>query len=110
MILDKEGNITTVSQENSTLTVFVDTLRKAYHKIQEDHLIVNLFSFDVLTSNDLLEFKDISEIHRQSNKSFVLITDKIAYDEIPESITVVPTLQEANDIIAMEEIERDLGL
>ena len=31
-------------------------------------------------------------------------------DEVPEEIIVVPTLQEARDIIEMEEIERDLGI
>jgi len=30
-------------------------------------------------------------------------------DEIPYEMIVVPTLQEAGDIIEMEEIERDLG-
>jgi hypothetical protein len=31
-------------------------------------------------------------------------------DEIPEDLLVVPTLQEAIDIIDMENIERDLGI
>ncbi len=110
MILDKEGNITTVSQEHSTLTVFIANLLKGYASLKADHLVINLFSFDSLSSNDILEFKDLSERHKQHNKSFVLVTNKIAYDAIPDSITVVPTLQEAKDIIAMEEIERDLGL
>jgi len=30
-------------------------------------------------------------------------------DEMPDEIVVVPTTQEAYDIIAMEDIERDLG-
>jgi hypothetical protein len=31
------------------------------------------------------------------------------FDAFPENFVVVPSLLEANDIIAMEEIERDLG-
>ena len=31
-------------------------------------------------------------------------------DDIPEEMIVVPTLDEAGDIVEMEEIERDLGL
>ena len=110
MILDKEGYITTASQESSTITVFLTNLLKGYEGLKADHLIINLFSFETLSSNDFIEFKDISEKHKQANKSFVLVSSKISYDAIPESITVVPTLQEAKDIIAMEEIERDLGL
>jgi hypothetical protein len=31
------------------------------------------------------------------------------YNAIPNTLHVVPSLQEAHDIIEMEEIERDLG-
>ncbi len=110
MIFDKQGNTTTVFQENISLAVFLENLSKAYSKLQHDHIILNLFSFDNLTPNDILEFLEISNQHREAGKSFVLVTDSIAYDEVPEEICLVPTLQEAHDIIEMEEIERDLGL
>ena len=81
-----------------------------YPKIKNDHIIVNLFSFSKLTSNDVLEFLELSDAHRKTKKSFVLVTEKVSYDEVPDSICVVPTIQEARDIIEMEEIERDLEL
>ncbi len=72
--------------------------------------MVNLFSFDKLGINDILEFLDLSNTHKAGGQSFVLVTDKLSYDEIPEEISVVPTLQEAKDLIEMEEIERDLDI
>ncbi len=110
MIFDKQGTITTVFQENTTLAVFLKNLTTGYPKIKNDHLIINLFSFETLTADDLLEFLNISNTHRGANKSFVIVTDKVAYDAIPDAISLAPTLQEARDIIEMEEIERDLGL
>jgi hypothetical protein len=110
MILDKEGNVTTVLQENISLNQFLSNLRDMYPKIKNDHIIVNLFSFSKLTSNDVLEFLELSDAHRKTKKSFVLVTEKVSYDEVPDSICVVPTIQEARDIIEMEEIERDLEL
>ena len=110
MIFDKEGNITTVLQENISLTGFMGNLKKAYPKIKDDHIIVNLFSFSKLDTGDILEFLDLSNTHRGANKSFVLVTDKISYEDVPDEICVVPSIQEAKDIIEMEEIERDLGL
>ena len=110
MIFDKEGNITTVLQENITLSEFVQNLSKAYPKIKNDHIIVNLFSFARLSTGDLLEFLDLSNKHRGAKKSFVMVSTKINYDDVPDEICVVPTIQEAKDIIEMEEIERDLGL
>lgn len=110
MIFDKEGNTTIVFQENIALDKFLENLQGAYEKVRDDHLIINLFSFDSLSTNDLLEFLNLSNTHRARRKSFVLVTKKVPYDEVPDEICVVPTVQEARDIIEMEEIERDLEL
>lgn len=110
MIFDKDGNTTIVFQENISLTKFVENLNEAYDKIKNDHIVVNLFSFSKLSSNDILEFLNLANVHKKANKSFVLVTTKVTYDEVPDNINVVPTLQEAKDIIEMEEIERDLEI
>lgn len=110
MIFDKAGNTTIVYQENISLKKFIVNLNKSYQNIKNDHLIINLFSFSNITSNDILEFLQISNVHRAANKSFVLVTNKVEYDEVPDEICLVPTVREAKDIIEMEEIERDLEL
>lgn len=110
MIFDKEGNTTIVFQENISLSTFLLNLNNAYEKIKHDHIIVNLFSFDKLNANDVLEFLELSNTHRGARKSFVLVTEKVSYEDVPEEICLVPTIQEAKDIIEMEEIERDLEL
>lgn len=110
MIFNKEGTTTIVSQENASLQKFLENLKDAYKTLKNDHIIVNLFSFSLLSSGDLLEFLELSNTHRGSKKSFVLVTKKVSYDEAPDEICVVPTIQEAKDIIEMEEIERDLNL
>ena len=110
MIFDKEGTTTTIFQENTSLSIFLQNLKNGYSHIKHDNIIVNLFSFDSLTSNNILEFLQVSNQHRNSGKSFVLVTDKVSFEEIPDEICLVPTLQEAKDLIEMEEIERDLGL
>ena len=50
----------------------------------------------------------MSKKHKLAKKSFVIVTDKISYDVAPEELSITPTIQEAHDIIEMEEIERDL--
>ncbi|WP_299528767.1 ribonuclease Z [Ulvibacterium sp.] len=110
MIFDREGNITLVYQENISLKSFLENLTKSYQKIKNDNIIINLFSFSELTSGEVLEFLELSNTHRASKKSFVLVTNQVSYDEVPDEICLVPTLQEAYDIVEMEEIERDLDL
>ncbi|MUH37052.1 ribonuclease Z [Zobellia amurskyensis] len=110
MIFDSDGSTTIVSQENTTLSIFLKNLNDAYPKIKNDNIVINLFSFSKLKAGDVLEFLQISDLHKKSKKSFVLVTDKVSYDEVPDAIMVVPTIKEARDIIEMEEIERDLDL
>jgi len=110
MIFTTTGNITLISQENSTFPQFVQKIKTAYAEFQETNIIINLFSFERLNASDLLEFLELSNTHRGAKKSFVLVTNRVAIDDIPEEISVAPTLQEANDIVEMEEIERDLDL
>ena len=110
MIFDKEGNTTIVFQEDISLNAFLENINASYNTIKHDHIIVNLFSFDKLTADNVLEFLALSNAHRETRKSFVLVTDKVSFDDTPEEICLVPTLQEARDIIEMEEIERDLGI
>jgi len=110
MIFDKQGTTTIVFQENIALNKFLMNLEKEYPKLVNDNIILNLFSFDKLSVGDVLEFLQLSDKHRKNNKSLVLVTEKVSYEEVPDTIIVVPTLQEAHDIIEMEEIERDLGI
>ncbi len=108
MIFDKQGNTTVITQETVSLVTFVARLQKAYPKLKTENLILNLFSLEGLTANDLLEFLQLSNTHRGAKHSFVIVTDKVSYDDVPEELMVVPSLQEAHDVIEMEEIERDL--
>lgn len=110
MIFDKEGTTTIVFQEKASIATFLENLTNAYEKLEHDHIILNLFSFDTMSVGDVLEFLELSRKHKNKGKSFVLVTQKVAYDEVPEEISLVPTIQEAKDFIEMEEIERDLGL
>lgn len=110
MIFDSDGSTTIVSQENATLSIFLKNLNDAYPKIKNDNIVINLFSLSELKADDVLEFLQISDLHKKSKKSFVLVTNKVSYDEVPDAIMVVPTIKEAQDVIEMEEIERDLDL
>ena len=110
MILAKDNTTTIVSQENIVLQKFIENLLEAYPKIKNENLIIDLFSFSKLIAGDVLEFLQLSTEHKASKKSFILVTDKVSYEEIPDKISIAPTIQEAKDIIEMEEIERDLGL
>ena len=110
MVFEKEGNTITIVIEKSTVNDFITDLTDAFNEIKENHIIINLLSFDVLTLDKAIAFMSLSRKHRSAKKSFVLVTNQVSYDDVPEELCIVPTIQEAKDFIEMEEIERDLGL
>ncbi|MFI1744100.1 ribonuclease Z [Thalassobellus sediminis] len=110
MIIDKNGNTSIITQEKATVIELVKKLQTLYPKFKNDNIIVMLASLSKLNNKDIAEFLQISNIHREENHSFVIVSDNVDLDTIPDDIILVPTLQEAYDIIEMEDIERDLGL
>ena len=109
MIFDKDGNISIITQEKVSIVELVKKLNVIYSRFKNDNIIVNLTSLKTLTTQDVVEFLDISNQHRKAKYSFIIVTDKIKLEDIPDELVIVPTMQEAYDIIEMEEIERDLG-
>ena len=109
MIFSKKENISILTQERASIPELVEKINQSYKKIKNDNIVVNLTGLKKISSNDIIEFLQISNIHRDSKHSFVIVNNSIDLDDTPDEIVVVPTLQEAFDIIEMEEMERDLG-
>ncbi len=110
MIFDKQNNITLITQEKSTVIELVKKLQATYPKFQNNNVIINLSVLNKITLQDIIEFLEISNRHRGAKHSFVIVTDQTPLDETPDELIVVPTLEEAYDVIEMEEMERDLGI
>lgn len=104
-------NLIILKPKEASLTDF-------YAKVQQElengqakgkNVIVDLLSLPDLEISSLLKYQEIAALHIASGCSFVLVYDSVNFNELPESLHVTPTLQEAKDIIQMEDIERDLG-
>jgi len=99
-----------LESEQDELKDFISEIEnKATSEFQENNIVIDLLPNKSITINDLLLFQNLSESHKETNHSFVIINDAIDPDELPEELIVVPTLQEAEDMIEMEAIERELG-
>lgn len=110
MVFNNEESLIIISQEKISIDIFFENLEKAYPKLKNENLVIDLLRFTKLTPYNVLVFLEISKKHRKNGKSFVLVSEKVSYNDVPEEISLVPTLQEARDIVEMEEIERDLGI
>jgi len=97
------------SQENTEVGVFIESLESLLKEHLSYHIIVVISEKTPKESIDISRFTHWAIACKKAAKSFVLVTNSISYEEAPENLSLVPTLQEAKDLIEMEEIERDLG-
>lgn len=88
---------------------FLTKLTQQHSDFEKYNLIVDITSDSSVSEKLLKKFHPLSKAHRKGKKSFVIVAADVHYVDLPDSLVVVPTLQEAHDMIEMEEIERDLG-
>ena len=75
----------------------------------QEHLIVALSDCEV-SDRDFQCIEKIASDLSDRSLSFVILSEKLTYEVLPETVNLCPTLEEAIDLIEFEEIQRDLGL
>ncbi|MGL2965779.1 ribonuclease Z [Flavobacterium sp. XGLA_31] len=109
MKVEHKGHTTIIRNTQGNTADFLQKLAHEYATYKSQNLILDLSHDKTLTMNDVKSFADMTKSHQKEKKSLVLVADSIDFNAVPKSITLVPTILEAHDIIEMEEIERDLG-
>lgn len=108
MKTERKKNYLLIKITDENITDFSSDLTRRHEEFKDDNVVVDILKFGNLELEELLSFLELSDRHRMEKRSFVLVNDAINIDRVPDELIVVPTLQEAEDIIQMEEIERDL--
>lgn len=87
-----------------------DELEERFSRYNTNHLLLQLSKNVNIIDENISLFLKISTSLKDKGMSFVLIKSGIDIDDFPEALNIVPSLQEAKDILEMEAIERDLGI
>lgn len=109
MKVDQKEHTITIKDTQGDFTSFLMKVTHQYKTFEKHNIIIDLSYHKDLNINDIKLFLPLSKQHQKAKKSFVIVISDFDYNAIPDNLTVVPSLLEANDIIEMEEIERDLG-
>jgi hypothetical protein len=109
MKVERKGHTTTIRNTQYKTAEFFQKLSNEYNSYKSQNLIIDLSPDKTITMSDIKLFTDMAKSHKKEKKSLVLVADNINFNDVPVKLIVVPTTQEAHDIIEMEEIERDLG-
>ena len=87
----------------------IDKLRGYDVDQLQEHLIIALSDSEV-SDSDFQWIEKIASDLSDRSLSFVILSEKLTYEVLPETVNLCPTLEEAIDLIEFEEIQRDLGL
>ena len=87
----------------------IDKLRGYEIDQLQEHLIVALSNSKV-SKNEFQWIEKLASDLSNKSLSFVILSEKLTYEVLPETVNLCPTLEEAIDLIEFEEIQRDLGL
>ncbi len=93
-----------------TISEFYNEVAENLSNFKSDSLVIDLSSINNIDLKEILLFSQIGKELKNNNKSFVLVCNQVDIDGLADdSLVIVPTLKEAEDVIEIEEIERDLG-
>jgi hypothetical protein len=110
MIIKKTDIATIFKSDESTVEIFFEDFSKNYTTFKHENIIIDFSETKGVKKESILLFLQHIKKHVKNGMSFVIVVNDINIDELPEELNTAPTVQEALDIIEMENIERDLGI
>ncbi len=109
MIITQKENYTSVVSNEATFQEFQTSFFLEFETLKEQHLILQVSENLNISERDISLFLNVAEAQKENGMSFVVVCATVDNDIFPEHFNIVPTFVEAEDIIQMEAIERDLG-
>ena len=109
MLIERKKTFILLTGDENTFSDFFDTFLKNQKEIENENIVVQISETIKATTEDFFSFINIAEQKKQNGTSFVLINSLLNISDFPDYLNIVPTFQEAEDIIEMEIIERELG-
>ncbi len=109
MLLEKKEKFTFISSETISPKEFYTFFLNEEKKLEKEHIVLKISNLNSISTEEFSVFLKISESKKKSSTSFILLNSEIDVDSFPEGVNIVPTLQEAEDVIEMEAMERELG-
>ncbi|WP_299007611.1 hypothetical protein [uncultured Tenacibaculum sp.] len=109
MKAEQKTDYTLITSDENSFSDFLESFEKEYVTLTGKNLILVISEQFNASNKNILLFLKYAEQHQNNGTSFVVVSKDVTIDNFPETFNIVPTLVEAEDVIEMEEIQRDLG-
>lgn len=109
MNISKKDRYTLLTSTSNAYSEFLVSFKEAYNNSEDQNIILQLSENLNISEDEISLFLSYANQSKENGTSFVIVKTGINVDDFEENLNIVPTLVEAEDVIEMEEIERDLG-
>jgi hypothetical protein len=109
MKVNQKGHTVCIKDTQGDLVSFLMKVTHEYKSFEKYNIIIDIRMHRDLSVAAINGFLPLSKIHKKAKKSFIIVTSDLDHNAVSDRLAVVRSIQEAHDIIEMEEIERDLG-
>ena len=109
MQTDKKETFSLILPEENNFSLFLENFKNEKNNFRKDNIVISFLNSFQPNVEEINSFIDIAVEKKENSTSFVLVIDNISIDDFPDELNIVPTITEAEDIIEMENIERELG-
>ena len=109
MKVNQKGHTICIKDTQGDLVSFLMKVTHEYKSFEKFNIIIDIRMHRDLAVAAINGFLPLSKIHKKAKKSFIVVTSDLDHNAVSDRLAVVRSIQEAHDIIEMEEIERDLG-
>ncbi|TCI85264.1 hypothetical protein [Tenacibaculum sp. M341] len=106
---EQKNDYVLFSLEEGGFPAFGTYFEDHHHKFAKNNIFIYLSSKLDISFDEISLFLKYSDLHQDNGTTFVVVYPNIDVDRFPEQFNIVPTLQEAEDVLEMENIQRDLG-
>ncbi len=98
----------TINENNNNL--FSKDLADKLNPFSDKHIVLQIENDITISNEDVSVLVNLGTEKKENGTSFVVVYRNVSIDNVPESLNIVPTIKEAEDVLEMENIERELGL
>ncbi|WP_121965159.1 ribonuclease Z [Myroides sp. N17-2] len=112
MKVKEKGHTLIITCNEGSLVEFIEKVEQQYESsFKQANLVIDLTNTSfVVEEEDIEQFESLAVQHmEEANKSFIIVIESIDFNEFDGDLIIAPSLQEAHDLIEMDEIQRDLG-
>lgn len=109
MKVEKREKYTLITPNEDSFAQFLEAFQETKARFNTENIIISLLGAFDSNNTAIASFLTYAEEKKGYDTSLVMVAATKSIDDFPETFNIAPTLEEAEDLLEMELIARELG-